>query len=53
MWKSGRGFGKVGALYAGTECVIESVSGTIHSGRPSGAYVPRAFSELGLTAVIS
>lgn len=26
MWRSGRGFGKVGALYAGTECVIESVS---------------------------
>lgn len=25
MWRSGRGFGKVGALYAGTECVIESV----------------------------
>lgn len=26
MWKSGKGFGRVGALYAGTECVIESVS---------------------------
>jgi hypothetical protein len=25
-WRSGRGFGKVGALFAGTECVIESVS---------------------------
>lgn len=25
MWRSGRGFGKVGALYAGIECVIESV----------------------------
>jgi len=23
MWKSGKGFGKVGALYAGVECVIE------------------------------
>jgi len=23
MWKSGKGFGKVGALFAGTECVIE------------------------------
>jgi len=23
MWRSGRGFGKVGALFAGTECVIE------------------------------
>lgn len=26
MWTSGRGFGKVGALFAGIECVIESVS---------------------------
>ena len=26
MWTSGRGFAKVGALYAGTECVIEGVS---------------------------
>lgn len=25
MWKGGKGFGKVGALYAGTECVIEGV----------------------------
>jgi len=25
MWRSGKGFGKVGALYAGIECVIESV----------------------------
>jgi mitochondrial import inner membrane translocase subunit TIM22 len=25
MWRSGRGFGKVGALFAGMECVIESV----------------------------
>ncbi len=28
MWKSGKGFGKVGALFAGIECVIESVSGS-------------------------
>jgi import inner membrane translocase subunit TIM22 len=27
MWRSGKGFGKVGALYAGIECVIESVRG--------------------------
>lgn len=27
MWKSGKGFSKVGALYAGIECVIESVRG--------------------------
>jgi mitochondrial import inner membrane translocase subunit TIM22 len=26
MWRSGKGFGKVGALFAGVECVIESVS---------------------------
>lgn len=25
MWKSGKGFGKVGALFAGIECVIEAV----------------------------
>lgn len=25
MWKSGKGFGKVGALFAGLECVMESV----------------------------
>ena len=26
MWKSGSGFARVGALYAGSECVIEGVS---------------------------
>ena len=26
MWRSGKGFGGVGALYAGLECVIEGVS---------------------------
>ena len=26
MWRTGKGFGKVGALFAGTECVIEGVS---------------------------
>lgn len=25
MWTTGKGFGKVGALFAGIECVIESV----------------------------
>ena len=25
MWRSGKGFGKVGALFAGIECVIEGV----------------------------
>jgi import inner membrane translocase subunit TIM22 len=28
MWKSGRGFGKVGALFAGIECAIEGVRGS-------------------------
>lgn len=26
MWTSGKSFGKIGALFAGVECVIESVS---------------------------
>ena len=26
MWSSGKGFARVGALYAGTECCIEGVS---------------------------
>jgi mitochondrial import inner membrane translocase subunit TIM22 len=26
MYRSGRSFGKVGALYSGIECIIESVS---------------------------
>lgn len=26
MWRQGKGFGMVGALYAGTECVVEGVS---------------------------
>lgn len=26
MWRTGKGFAKVGALFAGTECVIEGVS---------------------------
>lgn len=30
MWRSGKGFGKVGALFAGIECVIEGVSFCIH-----------------------
>lgn len=25
MWRSGKGFGKVGALFAGLECAVESV----------------------------
>lgn len=30
VWRSGKGFGKVGALFAGIECVIESVSHRVH-----------------------
>lgn len=33
MWRSGKGFGKVGALFAGTECVIEGVSNVNVAGR--------------------
>lgn len=29
MWRGGKGFGTVGALYAGSECVIEGVRGTL------------------------
>ena len=31
MWRSGKGFAKVGALFAGIECVIESVCDTMKS----------------------
>lgn len=30
MWSSGRGFAKVGMLFSGFECAIESVSGVSH-----------------------
>ena len=30
MWRSGKGFGKVGALFAGIECVIEGASYSRH-----------------------
>lgn len=30
MWRSGKGFGKVGALFAGIECVIEGASCSCH-----------------------
>jgi hypothetical protein len=30
MWSTGKGFGKVGALFAGIECVIESVRSCMH-----------------------
>ena len=30
MYKTGKGFGKVGALYSGIECCVEGVSGGCH-----------------------
>jgi len=47
MWKSGRGFGTVGALYAGSECVIEGyrakndIYNAISAGLFSGAVLAR------------
>lgn len=31
MWSTGKGFGKVGALYAGLECCVESVNNPFSS----------------------
>lgn len=31
MWRGGKGFGTVGALYAGSECVIEGVRRSAHA----------------------
>ncbi|KAG8991488.1 Mitochondrial import inner membrane translocase subunit tim22 [Tulasnella sp. JGI-2019a] len=48
MWKSGKGFGKVGALYAGTECVIESyrakndITNAVAAGFMSGGILARS-----------
>ncbi|KIO22659.1 hypothetical protein M407DRAFT_245087 [Tulasnella calospora MUT 4182] len=47
MWRTGRSFGKVGALYSGTECVIESyrakndIYNPIAAGFLSGAILAR------------
>lgn len=38
MWRSGKGFAKVTVLFAGTECVIESV-GFFPSGPTRAAFV--------------
>lgn len=35
MWRQGKGFGMVGALYSGTECVVEGVRCTFLSLPPS------------------
>ena len=34
MWRQGKGFGMVGALYAGTECVVEGVSSNLGAEDP-------------------
>ncbi|ORX36003.1 Tim17/Tim22/Tim23/Pmp24 family-domain-containing protein [Kockovaella imperatae] len=47
MWSSGRGFAKVGALYAGTECIIEGyrakndITNAVSAGFVSGAVLAR------------
>ncbi|KAI5476249.1 mitochondrial import inner membrane translocase subunit TIM22 [Pseudohyphozyma bogoriensis] len=47
MWKSGAGFGKVGALYAGTECIVEGyraksdIWNSIYAGAISGSVLAR------------
>jgi import inner membrane translocase subunit TIM22 len=43
MWRSGRGFAKVGALFAGTECVIEGVS--VHLGNHQLGFISFAVSS--------
>ncbi|GAA5897271.1 hypothetical protein JCM5296_000987 [Sporobolomyces johnsonii] len=47
MWRQGMGFGKVGALYAGTECVVEGfrakndIYNSVYAGLISGAVLAR------------
>ncbi|GEM10542.1 mitochondrial import inner membrane translocase subunit TIM22 [Rhodotorula toruloides] len=47
MWRQGKGFGMVGALYAGTECVVEGfrakndIYNSIYAGLISGAVLAR------------
>ncbi|KDQ20077.1 hypothetical protein BOTBODRAFT_386289 [Botryobasidium botryosum FD-172 SS1] len=47
MWRSGKGFGKVGALYAGVECVIEGyrakndITNAVAAGFVSGGILAR------------
>jgi import inner membrane translocase subunit TIM22 len=40
MYRSGKGFGKVGALFAGVECVIESASMDTYMLLPPAHAVP-------------
>ncbi|KDE02333.1 hypothetical protein MVLG_07103 [Microbotryum lychnidis-dioicae p1A1 Lamole] len=47
MWRQGKGFGMVGALYAGTECVVEGyrakndIYNALYAGAISGAVLGR------------
>ncbi|GAA5969578.1 hypothetical protein JCM11641_008167 [Rhodosporidiobolus odoratus] len=47
MWRQGKGFGMVGALYAGTECVVEGfrakndLYNSVYAGAMSGAVLAR------------
>ncbi|GAA5840443.1 hypothetical protein JCM3775_004699 [Rhodotorula graminis] len=47
MWRQGKGFGAVGALYAGTECVVEGfrakndLYNSVYAGLISGAVLAR------------
>ncbi|BGP42040.1 Mitochondrial import inner membrane translocase subunit tim22 [Rhodotorula kratochvilovae] len=47
MWRQGKGFGAVGALYAGTECVVEGfrarndIWNSVYAGMISGAVLAR------------
>lgn len=48
MWSTGKGFGKVGALYAGLECCVESVSISTYS---SPSFLPHSDVDLMLSSV--
>ena len=60
MWKSGKSFGRVGALFSGIECVIESVSVVFYSIIPSphppslgGSTAPKTISSMPSLPVLS
>lgn len=42
MWRQGKGFGMVGALYAGTECCVEGVSLSLSLILTLSSFVERA-----------
>ncbi|KAK4057125.1 Mitochondrial import inner membrane translocase subunit tim22 [Microbotryomycetes sp. JL221] len=55
MWRQGKGFGMVGALYAGTECIVEGyrakndIRNSLYAGAISGAVLAR---NSGLRAMV-